>query len=142
MILPDVNVLVAVSRADHPQHEKLSAWLTGLVDAGVGLGLTPAVAAGCVRVSTNPRIYQEPTPLEAALRVIDDLLAADGVGWVFPGPDHWTIFRRLCHQANATGNLSHDAHHAAVAIEHGARWATLNRDFARFPGLDWFNPLD
>ncbi|MDR1824776.1 MAG: type II toxin-antitoxin system VapC family toxin [Bifidobacteriaceae bacterium] len=142
MILPDVNILVAANRSDHPQHEAINAWLATVNESSDWLGLTPAVASGYLRIVTNPRIHKEPTPLDRALEVIDDLLAADRVSWVYPGPDHWVIFRRLCRQANATGNLVQDAHHAAVAIEHGAKWATMDRDFALFPGLDWFNPLN
>jgi uncharacterized protein len=59
-----------------------------------------------------------------------------------PRPSHWSIFVRLCEQANVTGNLVSDAYLAAVAIESGCEWITTDRDFARFPGLRWRHPLD
>lgn len=37
--------------------------------------------------------------------------------------------------------LMMDAHMAVLALEHGATLATSDRDFARFPGLKFFNPL-
>jgi uncharacterized protein len=58
-----------------------------------------------------------------------------------PGARHWEIFRRLCEQGNAKGNLVADAYHAALAIETGSEWQTTDRDYARFPGLRWRNPL-
>jgi uncharacterized protein len=33
-----------------------------------------------------------------------------------------------------------DAWLAALAIESGSQWITLDRDFARFPELDWRVP--
>jgi len=57
-----------------------------------------------------------------------------------PGARHWEIFTNLCRESNARGNLVADAYHAALALEHGARWLTLDRDFARFPQLDWTTP--
>jgi hypothetical protein len=57
-----------------------------------------------------------------------------------PGPRHWEIFERPCEEADVRGNLVADAYHAVLALEHGARWLSLDRDFARFPGLDWVTP--
>jgi predicted nucleic acid-binding protein len=41
----------------------------------------------------------------------------------------------------AGGNLTSDAHLAALAIETRAELCSSDADFARFPGLDWKNPL-
>ena len=89
---------------------------------------------------TNPRVYVTPTPLDMALEQVDQLVAFPRTTWLQPGPRHWQIFSRLCREADARGNLASDAAHAAVAIEHGATWVTLDRDFARFPGLRWEVP--
>lgn len=142
MILPDVNVLVGAFRADAPQHGALRAWLEGAVADPEDLGLTDAVLAGTVRVLTHPRVFARPTPLDVALGQVADLLAADGVVRITPGPRHWALVDELCRAADARGNLVPDAAHAAVAVEHGALWVTLDRDFARFPRLRWASPLD
>lgn len=140
MIIPDVNVLVGAFRADAPDHDRLRAWLEAAVVGVEDLGLTDAVLTGTVRVLTHPRIFVRPTPLARALEQVATLRAADGVVRVGPTPRHWEVFEQLCRAADARGNLVADAAHAAVAIEHGALWVTLDRDFARFPGLRWTPP--
>ena len=140
MIIPDVNVLVGAFRADTPDHGRLRAWLEGAVGGVEDLGLTDAVLVGTVRVLTHPRVFAKPTPLARALEQVAALRAADGVVRVAPTPRHWEVVEQLCRVADARGNLVADAAHAAVAIEHGALWVTLDRDFARFPGLRWAPP--
>jgi len=39
------------------------------------------------------------------------------------------------------GNLTTDAHLAALAIEHGAELCSCDADFSRFAGLRWLDPL-
>ncbi|MDR0592132.1 MAG: PIN domain-containing protein [Bifidobacteriaceae bacterium] len=141
MIIPDVNVLVGAMRADCPRHRELADLLAGAVEAPEALALTPAVLGGVLRILTHPRVFAPPTPLETALDQIETLRTADGVVEVGPGPRHWEIVARLCRQAGARGNLAADAAHAAVAVEQGATWVTLDRDFARFPGLRWRAPV-
>ena len=140
MILPDVNVLVGAFRSDAPDHDDLRGWLEDAVADVEDVGLTDAVLAGTVRVLTHPRVFVRPTPVAQALDQIAALRAADGVVRVTPGPRHWELVDRLCRAADARGNLVADAAHAAAALEHGALWVTLDRDFARFPGLRWKSP--
>jgi len=140
VIIPDVNVLVGAFRADAPDHDRLRAWLEAAVVGVEDLGLTDAVLTGTVRILTHPRVFSKPTPLARTLEQVATLRAADGVVRVAPTPRHWEVFEQLCRVADARGNLVADAAHAAVAIEHGALWVTLDRDFARFPGLRWAPP--
>jgi len=140
VIIPDVNVLVGAFRADTPDHDRLRTWLESAVVGVEDLGLTDAVLTGTVRTLTHPRVFTKPTPLARALEQVATLRAADGVVRVAPTPRHWEVFEQLCLTADARGNLVADAAHAAVAIEHGALWVTLDRDFARFPGLRWAPP--
>lgn len=111
MILPDVNVLVYAHREDTPHHRACRDWLESVVNADSVFGLSDLVAGGFVRIVTHPRIFR------------------------------WRIFRRLCREAGAKGNLVPDAWFAAMAMEHGCEWITTDGDFARFPGLRWRNPL-
>ena len=140
MRMPDVNVLLGAFRQDAVGHEALRDWLEAEVRSGRPVGLSPAVITGTVRLLTNHRIFAKPDSIQTALSHIDQLLAQPGVIVAGPGPRHWQIFAGLCADADARGNLVSDAAHAAVAIEHGARWVTLDRDFARFPGLVWEAP--
>lgn len=141
MILPDVNVLVSAHRTDALHHDRCARWLNDAVNGPEQVGLADAVIAGFVRILTNPRIYRAPAPLETALGAVDELLQHPGVARVLPGPRHWIVFSQLCREVTARGNLVTDAAISAIAIEHGATVITLDRDFARFPGVRWESPL-
>ena len=140
MKIPDLNVLIGAFRADAVGHSALREWLRRTLSDGETLGLTPAVSTGVVRVLTNSRVFNAPDTLEDALGHIDVLRSNPAVVEVGPGPRHWDIFARLCRDADARGNIVADAAHAAIAIEHGATWVTLDRDFTRFSGLRWEVP--
>jgi len=98
------------------------------------------VLSGFVRVVTHPRIFRTPSPLEQALELASIIRDQTNAVVVGPGPRHWSIFERLCRDVGARGNLVPDAYLAALAIEHGCEWVTLDRDYARFPGLRWRLP--
>lgn len=140
MISPDVNVLVHAFRSESPDHQRAASWLVQAMSESEPIGLIPSVMQGFVRVVTNPRVYANPTPVPLACSQIDGLLSQPIVTIIHSGPRNWEVFSRLCREASARGNLVSDAAHAAVAIEHGATWVTLDRDFARFPGLRWESP--
>lgn len=140
MIIPDVNVLIGAFRRDAPGHEALRSWLERAVADSELLGLTDAVVGAVVRITTHPRVFAKPSSLDEVLAQLEALRGADGVTRVGPGPRHWEVFSGLCRSADARGNLVADAQHAAVVIELGATWVTLDRDFARFPGLRWRAP--
>lgn len=139
---PDVNVLVGAHRVDAPDHAPLRSWVESAVGGREAVGLTDAVLAGFVRVVTHPRVFAEPTPLEIALSQAEALRGAAGVHRIAPGAGYWPIFVELCGRGSARANLVADAAHAAAAVEAGATWISLDRDFARFPGLKWRSPLD
>lgn len=141
MLMPDVNVLVGAYRSDAPHHDRLKRWLEAAVQDVESLGLSDAVLSGFVRIVTHPRVFTVPTPLDTALKQAGSLHDTHGTLRVTPGDRHWSIFTELCAGADARGNLVADAAHAATAIEAGATWVTLDRDFARFPGLRWRSPL-
>lgn len=140
MKLLDVNILVGVYRDDDPHHVEIREWLRQTLAAGERILLTPIVVAGFVRVSTNTKVFPLATSPEEAIAQIDQLLRSRLVSWALPGPRHWQVFANLCQRSQAQGNLVSDAAIAAVAIEHGATLVSLDRDFARFPGLRWELP--
>ena len=142
MILLDVNVLVAAHYEDAEDHAEVRGWLESELASPAGVGVTDLVLSGTLRVITHPRIFRTPTPLRAALDFVEDFRARDEVHLFAPGPDHWQVFTELCRKVGAKGNLVPDAYHAAVAIEVGCEWISLDRGFSRFPGLRWRHPLD
>ena len=141
MVLPDVNVLVYAFRPDLPQHEAHHRYVTSLVDGDEAFGLAGTVLSGFVRVVTHPRIFAAPDTIDDALAFTETLRASERAVWIEPGPRHWEIFERLCRDGGARGNLVPDAYLAALAIESGCEWITTDRDYARFSGLRWRNPV-
>ena len=140
MILPDVNVRIFAFRPDTAQHAVCKRWLDGVVTADAQFGISPVVLSGVARVTTNARIFREPSSIEAVLAYCDNLLNQPHCDIVQPGERHWQIFGRLCRSTSVRGPLVADAWFAALAIEHGCTWITCDRDFARFPELDWREP--
>jgi len=142
VILLDVNVLVAAHREDAEDHIAVRKWLESELAAPAGVGVTDLVLSGTLRVITHPKIFRTPTPLRTALEFVEDFRSRDEVHVFAPGPDHWQIFTDLCRKVGSKGNLVPDAYHAAVAMEFGCEWMSLDRGFSRFPGLRWRHPLD
>jgi toxin-antitoxin system PIN domain toxin len=142
VLTPDVNVLVDAFREDSPHHGAVAAWLQGLVDSHESFALFESVLAGFLRVATHPRIFDPPTPLEAAIEFSRALAAQPNCVILRPGERHWGIFLELALRAEARGNLIADAYLAALTIEAGCTLVTSDRDFARFEGLRWQLPRD
>ena len=140
MILPDVNVLVHAFRSDASDHALCRSWLDGVVNGESRYGMSPQVLGAVVRVATHPRVFKQPSALAEALRFAELLMGQVNCVVIQPGDTHWGIFTRLCRDADARGNLVPDAWFAAMAIEAGCEWVTLDRDYSRFPGLKWRPP--
>lgn len=141
MILPDVNVLLYAFRRDSVRHADYHHWLEETINGDAAYGIAPQVLAALIRISTSPRVYVRPSTVREAIAFCDALLGPPHCTVVQPGLGHWAIFVRLCREARAAGNLVQDAWFAALAIESGCEWITTDRDYARFPGLRWREPL-
>ncbi len=140
MILPDVNVLICAFRKDVPQHAVCRRWLEAIIVGNARFGISPLVLSAVVRITTNPRVYRMPSSLDEAFRFCQNLLGQPHCQVVQPGERHWDIFRRLCIETDTRGARVTDAWFAALAIEWGCEWITLDRDYARFAGLKWSVP--
>ena len=140
MILPDVNVLIYAFRRDVPQHAVCRPWLVDVVSSDARFGVSPAVLSAVVRITTNPRAYRMPSVIDEAFAFCENLLRQPHCEIVEPGERHWEIFRRLCIDTDTRGARVTDAWFAALAIEWSCEWITLDRDYARFPGLKWQVP--
>lgn len=130
---PDVNILVAASRHDHPHHAAALAWLEqALVDAAHGVPFTvqPMVVAGFLRLVTNPRIFVQPTPIKDALDFIDALLGAPGVEQASLGGE-WPLLRKLCTDHGLTANDLPDAWLAAAVIHQASHLVSFDGDFKK-----------
>ena len=140
---PDVNVLVAASRSDHPHHASARTWLEeALVNASQGstLKLQPMVIASFLRLVTHPKIFVQPTPMPEALRFIDALLTAPGVEQPELGPE-WPQFRKLCADKMLSANDVPDAWLAAAVVHQGGHVVSFDADFKRLLSRSQFTRL-
>jgi hypothetical protein len=140
VILADVNVLVYAFRPEVEHHETCRRWLRGVIEGDEPFAASSAVMSAIIRVTTTPRFYPNPSSLKTAFGFCEDLLRQPHCRIVEPGDRHWEIFERLCMETNTRGGRVTDAWFAALAIESGCEWITMDRDFARFPGLRWRLP--
>jgi toxin-antitoxin system PIN domain toxin len=139
-VTPDVNVLVAASRSDHPHHAVARTWLEqAITDAsqGMPLKLQPMVIASFLRLVTHPRIFVNPTPISDALRFIDALLTSVGTEQPTLGAE-WLVLRKLCADKMLVANDLPDAWLAAAVIQQGEHLVSFDGDFKRLlPGTQF-----
>ena len=140
MVLPDVNVLVYAHREDAVHHATCRAWVESIINGNESFGLSEFVLSGFVRIATHPKVFTKPSSLSDALEFTEQLRGQPNCVPIEPGRRHWDIFRTLCMEAGAKGNLIPDAYLAAMAIESGCEWITTDRDFSRFKSLRWRHP--
>ena len=129
---PDVNVLVAASRTDHPHHGVARVWLEEAVNAsgaGAALTLIPMVLACFLRLVTSPKIFQLATPFEDAVAFVDALLASPGAQLAPMGPE-WSKLRRLCLDKQLGGTNVPDAWLSAALAQPGEHLVSFDRDFS------------
>jgi len=140
---PDVNVLVAASRADHPHHAVARAWLEAALDAsmaGAAFTLVPMVLVSFVRLVTSPKIFRLATPIEDAVAFVDALLASPGVRLAALGPE-WPRLRQLCLDKQLGGNDLPDAWLAAAVAHLGEHLVSFDRDVRKLLARSQFTLL-
>ena len=143
MVIPDANLLVYSYQTLTTQHKPALRWLEKTLAGSEVIGLAWNTLWAFIRVCSNPKIWRaDLVPVTELFGVVNSLLAAPNVVIVHPEARHQQILQSLVLQSGATGNLISDAALAAIAIEHAATLASTDRDFGRFSGLRWINPLD
>jgi uncharacterized protein len=141
MILVDVNLLIYAVNQDSPDHSKAKSWLETAVCGTETVGLPWVVLLAFLRLTTRPGLFQKPLSVDAAFDVVDLWLQQSSVTVPEPTPRHLQTMRDLIAPLGTGGNLTSDAHLAALAIEHGAELCSTDNDFGRFNRLRWRNPL-
>jgi toxin-antitoxin system PIN domain toxin len=141
MIVIDANLLLYSYDDTSPYHAAARQWLETTFSEPETVGLSWVTLLAFVRITTSPRPLEHPLTLSEATEIVDEWLTRPTVTILHPGARHWEVLRDLMQKANVRGPLVSDAHLAALAIEHGATLASADRDFARFPGLRFLNPL-
>ena len=140
---PDVNVLVAALREDHPNHHVARPWLLKRITAaasGEALVILPMVAVGLLRIATHPKVFVPPTPPEIALAFLEQLLAAPGVEYGELGRE-WPAVKRFVHDHLPRGNDVPDVWIAAAAATLGTRLVAFDKGFRRYLSASEFTLL-
>jgi toxin-antitoxin system PIN domain toxin len=141
MIIPDLNLLIYAYNADANEHAAAQQWWADLLTGPEEIGLAWIVILGFVRITTRRGLAARPLPVSTVIDLVRAWLAAPTVRILMPGNDHAPILFDLLEHVGTAGNLTTDAHLAALAIEYRARIASSDYDFARFPKVRWFNPI-
>ena len=141
MILPDANLLVYAYDQSSRRHTEASKWWENQLNGSQMIALSWVALLGFIRLLTNPRIYRDPYSPFEILEIIRSWLEQPHVKIVHPSDQHFSLLAKLIGQLGTAGNLTTDAHLAALAIERGLILQTTDADFARFQGLKWNNPL-
>jgi toxin-antitoxin system PIN domain toxin len=141
VILIDANILVYAVNKDAPQHNRAKSWLETAVTGTETIGIPWTVLLAFLRLTTRPGLFRNPLRIATAFDLIDFWLEQTSVSIVHPGPRHGIILRELLEPLGTGGNLTSDAHLAALALENRATLYSSDHDFLRFPGVKWRNPL-
>ena len=141
MILVDANLLLYAYDAASPRHAEAREWLETALSGVAPVCLPWQTIAAFLRIVTNPKLPGARFTPEEACRLVDQWLEQPNVRLLSAGENHWPLLRQVVIEGQARGPLITDAQLAALAIEYGAVLHTTDRDFARFPGLRWVNPL-
>jgi uncharacterized protein len=139
--LPDVNLLLYAADKTSPRHKPARAWIEETLSGTETVAFAWLALVGFVRISTNATIFERPLGVEEALDLVDGWLDQPCVTVAHPTERHAAVLRELLVGLGTAGNLTTDAHLAALAIEHGGLLCSCDSDFSRFPGLRWIDPL-
>jgi hypothetical protein len=141
MTLVDANILIYAVDTASPFHDRAKSWLEDQLNGDRRVGLPWQSLVAFVRISTHPRVSDEPLGPQEAADQVDAWLAAEPAWVPTPGAGHASILGGLVRRYDLRGNLVSDAHLAALAVEHGLELCSTDTDFARFPEVRWRNPL-
>ena len=142
MKLPDVNILLYAVDEGSARHQPARTWVEERLSGTETFALAWVVLLAFIRLTTSSRVFRSPLTISEALDLVDGWLAQPCATVVHPTNRHASVLRELLEPLGTAGNLTADAHLAALALEHGAELCSTDGDFSRFAGLRWANPLD
>lgn len=142
MKLVDLNVLLYAVNRDASRHKAVRTWWEAAVAGDEPVGLPWIVLLGFLRLATNARVFPRPLTHEQATERVDAWLVHSNIRVVSETKEHWRILKELLADSGTAGNLTTDAHLAALAISHGATLFSCDADFGRFRTLRWRNPAE
>ena len=141
MIVLDANLLLYAYNSAAPNHTRARLCVEDAFSGTEAVGLPWQTVSAFLRIITNRQLAGDRMSMEEAAAVVDEWAATPVIHLLAPGDRHWAFFRRMLLEGQASGPLTTDAELAAVTMEYGGVLYTTDRDFTRFPGLKWVNPL-
>ena len=140
MRLPDANVLLYALDETSARHASARAWLDAALSGSEEVGFAWVVVLAVLRLTTKPAVFAHPLRPTEAFDIVDEWLAQPCALVVHPTVRHAALMRGFLVAAGTTGNLTTDAHLAALAVEYGAAICSYDADFARFSGIRLISP--
>jgi toxin-antitoxin system PIN domain toxin len=140
VILVDANVVLYAYHPRAAQHEACRHWMEMTFSDLTPVGLPWLTIWAFLRISTNPRAFEQPLGIKEAEDIVSSWLDVPVVRVVEPGERYWEILSKLLVEAQVSGPLVTDAALAALALEHGASVCTTDRDFLRFSEVKATDP--
>jgi toxin-antitoxin system PIN domain toxin len=141
LIIPDLNLLIYAYDSSSPHHQRAKEWWVSCLSGRTPVGISWVVALGFVRLWTSARVFANPMDIDTAAAHVESWLSRSIAGIVSPGPRHAELVFGFLRTVGKGGNLTTDAHLAALAIESRGVIYTSDTDFLRFTGVKWVNPL-
>lgn len=141
MIVPDANLLIYAYSTTLPDHESAREWVEETFSGDALIGLPWQTISAFIRILTNPNLPGERFSTREIVPIVNEWLELPIVRVLSPGEHHWEVFQKMLVDGQARGPMTTDAQLAALTIEHGGVLHTTDRDFSRFSGLRWVNPL-
>jgi toxin-antitoxin system PIN domain toxin len=135
VVVVDANVLLYAVDTESSHHKPSRSWLDGSLGGSEAVGLAWVALLAFIRIGTSPGILPTPMSADEATEQVQTWLGAPAAVVAEPTARHADLLRGLLRETGTAGNLTTDAHLAALAIEHGADIVSYDRDFARFPGV-------
>ena len=142
MIVFDANLLIYAYDSGWSRHVEARAWVEGTFSGVEPIGLPWQAICAFLRLMTNRRLPGSRLSLAQGVEIVDGWMAQPNVRVLVPGEQHWPVLRRMVVEGQASGSIDRAAEIAALTMEYGGVLYTADRDFARFPGLRWKNPLE
>lgn len=142
MIVLDANLLVYAYNTDSKEHTLARTYLESLLSTPEPVGIPLQNVLAFLRLSTAKGLWKAPYSVEEAAGFVASWFAQPQVRLLLPAERHWSLLKRMLIEGQATGGLVMDAAIAAIPLEYGGVLQTNDRNFARFPGLRWNNPLE
>lgn len=141
MIVPDANLLIYAMNSDSDHHAAAWSWWESVQRGQERIGLTWQVMLAYIRIMTHPRLLPTPLTIDQAFADVRSWMESPITDVLLPGREHLHVMEHLLAEAELGGDMSSDAHLAALALENGGIVYSADQDFARFAAVRWVNPL-